>query len=112
MAFWNIDDPSSGVSKLAGWVLWPIFGASNQMLAALTLMVLTLYFWKKRKPVLPLLIPLIILMVITFSALTINAISFYGVNNTLFTLSIMLILLIVWMLFEGLNKMLQIKNSA
>jgi len=28
-------------------VLWPIFGASNQMLAALTLMVLTLYFWQK-----------------------------------------------------------------
>ena len=112
MAFWNIEDPSSGVSKQAGWVLWPIFGASNQMLAALTLMVLTLYFWKKRKPVLPLLIPMIILMIITFSALTINAISFYGVNNTLFTLSIMLILLIVWMLFEGLNKMLHIKNSA
>jgi carbon starvation protein len=47
MAFWNITDPSSGVSRQAGWVLWPIFGASNQMLAALTLMVLTLYYWQK-----------------------------------------------------------------
>ena len=48
LAFWNVQDPTSGASKQAGWVLWPIFGASNQMLAALTLMVLTLYFWKKR----------------------------------------------------------------
>ncbi|MBL4709546.1 MAG: hypothetical protein JKY48_14015, partial [Flavobacteriales bacterium] len=34
--------------------LWPIFGASNQMLAALTLMILTLYFWQRKKPILPL----------------------------------------------------------
>ena len=111
MAFWNIEDPSSGQSKQAGWVLWPIFGASNQMLAALTLMVLTLYFWEKRKPVLPLLVPLIILLVITFSALFINAISFYKVNNTLFILTILLILLIIWMLFEGINKMILVKSS-
>ena len=39
MAFWNITDPGSGGTRQAGWVLWPIFGASNQMLAALTLMV-------------------------------------------------------------------------
>ena len=111
MAFWNIEDPSSGQSKQAGWVLWPIFGASNQMLAALTLMVLTLYFWEKRKPVLPLLVPLIILLVITFSALFVNAISFYGVNSTLFILTILLILLIIWMLFEGINKMILVKKS-
>lgn len=112
MTLWNIEDPSSGVSKQAGWVLWPIFGASNQMLAALTLMVLTLYFWKKRKPILPLLIPMIALMIITFSALMVNAISFYGKNNTLFILTILLIVLIIWMLFEGINKMLQIKNRV
>ena len=112
MAFWNIEDPSSGISRQAGWVLWPIFGASNQMLAALTLMVLTLYFWKKRKPILPLLIPMILLMIITFSALMVNAISFYGINNTLFILTILLIVLIIWMLFEGINKMLQIKKNV
>ena len=111
MAFWNIEDPSSGISKQAGWVLWPIFGASNQMLAALTLLVLTLYFLKKRKPVLPLLIPMIILMIVTLSALIVNAVSFYGINDALFVLTIMLIILIIWMLFEGINKMLHIKKS-
>ncbi|MEC9475277.1 MAG: carbon starvation CstA 5TM domain-containing protein, partial [Candidatus Neomarinimicrobiota bacterium] len=111
MAFWNITDPSSGASRQAGWVLWPIFGASNQMLAALTLMVLTLYYWQKRKPVLPLAIPMIIIMIITFSALIVNALTFFGNNNILFSLTIMLIALIIWMLYEGINKMLQLKNN-
>ena len=111
LAFWNVQDPTSGASKQAGWVLWPIFGASNQMLAALTLMVLTLYFWKKRKFILPLLIPMAILMVVTFSALLSNAISFYGTSNILFILTLILIVLIVWMLFEGLNKMLRTNSN-
>lgn len=111
LAFWNVEDPTSGTSRQAGWILWPIFGASNQMLAALTLMVLTLYFWKRRKPVLPLLIPMVVLTIITFSALIVNAISFYGTNYTLFILTIMLIILIVWMLFEGLIRVFRVNRT-
>ena len=101
MAFWNITDPYSGEARQAGWVLWPIFGASNQMLAALTLMVLTIYYWQKRKPILPLFIPMIIVMFIALSALVVNALTFFGNNNILFFLTLMLIALILWMMYEG-----------
>ena len=111
MAFWNITDPGSGVIKQAGWVLWPIFGASNQMLAALTLMVLTLYYWQKKKPFLPLLIPMLIIMIVTFSALLANAVKFYGVNGILFILNLILITLIIWMIYEGFNKVLEIRRK-
>ena len=111
MAFWNITDPGSGVIKQAGWVLWPIFGASNQMLAALTLMVLTLYYWQKKKPFLPLLIPMLVIMIVTFSALLANAVKFYGVNGILFILNLILITLILWMIYEGLNKVLEIRRK-
>ena len=111
MAFWNITDPGSGVIKQAGWVLWPIFGASNQMLAALTLMVLTLYYWQKKKPFLPLLIPMLIIMIVTFSALLANAVRFYGVNGILFILNLILITLILWMIYEGFNKVLEIRRK-
>ena len=111
MAFWNITDPGTGAVKQAGWILWPIFGASNQMLAALTLMVLTLYYWIRKKPILPLLIPMIIIMIVTFTALLSNAIKFYGVNGTLFFLNIILIVLIIWMAFEGVNKVLEIRRK-
>ena len=111
MAFWNITEPGTGALKQAGWILWPIFGASNQMLAALTLMVLTLYYWIRKKPILPLLIPMIIIMVVTFTALLSNAMKFYGVNGTLFVLNIILIVLIIWMVFEGVNKVLEIRRK-
>ena len=111
MAFWNITDPGSGVIKQAGWVLWPIFGASNQMLAALTLMVLTLYYWQKKKPFLPLLIPMLVIMIVTFSALLANAVRFYGVNGILFILNLILITLIIWMIYEGFNKVLEIRRK-
>ena len=111
MAFWNITDPGSGVIKQAGWVLWPIFGASNQMLAALTLMVLTLYYWQKKKPFLPLLIPMLVIMILTLSALLANAVKFYGVNGILFILNLILITLILWMIYEGFNKVLEIRRK-
>ena len=111
LAFWNVSDPGSGATRQAGWVLWPIFGASNQMLAALTLMVLSLYYWQKKKPILPLLIPMVFIMVVTFTVLVSNAINFYGHNGILFGLTILLLGLIIWMVFEGVNKVLEIRRT-
>ena len=111
LAFWNIVDSGSGTARQAGWVLWPIFGASNQMLAALTLMVLTLYFWQKKKPILPLLVPMLFIMFVTLTALVTNAISFYGHNGILFSLTILLIGLIIWMAYEGMIKVLEIRRT-
>ena len=111
LAFWNVTDPSSGATRQAGWVLWPIFGASNQMLAALTLMVLTIYYWKKKKPILPLFIPMLIVMVVTISALISNAVTFFNSNTVLFTLSLLLIVLIIWMIYEGVNLIIKLKNN-
>jgi len=79
--------------------LWQTFGASNQMLAALTLMILSIYFWKKGKNIIPLLIPMIIIMTITVSALIIK----FNQSATLLLKSIngILIILIIWMIIEG-----------
>ena len=112
LAFWNFSDPGSGAIRQAGWILWPIFGASNQMLGALTLMVLTLYYWQKKKPILPLLIPMLFILAITFTALIINAFKFFGENTILFVLTILLIFLILWMVYEGINKVLEIRRTT
>jgi carbon starvation protein len=112
LAFWNVVEPGTGSMRQAGWVLWPIFGASNQMLAALTLMVLTLYYWQKKRPILPLLIPMFFVMGITITALVANAIQFYGQNSILFGLTIILMGLIIWMIYEGVNKVLEIRRTS
>jgi carbon starvation protein len=101
LTLWHVADPVTGESTQAGWVLWPIFGASNQMLAALTLMVLSIYFWKKNKPVLPLVIPFIFITITTLTSLVVNAQSFVGNNRLLLVIDGILAILILWMLYEG-----------
>ena len=92
-----------------GWKLWPVFGASNQMLAALTLMVISIYFWKKGRNIFPLLLPMLFIMFITIISLFIKTNEFFITNNYLLLgINIILIVLILWMIIEGL---LQIKNK-
>ena len=101
LTLWNVTDPSTGKILQAGWVLWPIFGASNQMLAALTLMIICIYFWKRNKPVLPLIIPFIFLTVTTLISLAVKAQSFVETNRLLLVIVGILSALILWMLYEG-----------
>jgi len=54
----------AGEGGKGGLVLWPIFGVTNQLLASLTLVVLTTWQARRGRPVLPTLIPLIVLTVI------------------------------------------------
>ena len=103
LTLWNVTDPSTGAARQAGWVLWPMFGASNQMLAGLTLMVVTLYFWQLRRPVLPVLIPMILVMTATLVSIIIKTIDFFANNWLLFGLNLFLIVLIFWMIYEGVQ---------
>jgi len=102
LVFVNVSLSSSTETRQVAWVLWPIFGASNQMLAALTLMVLTLYFWQENKPVLALFIPMILVMLVTIATLCLKAMEFYSQNTILFVIDLFLIGLVMWMIVEGI----------
>ena len=103
LTMWSIPDPVSGSMKQTAWILWPIFGASNQMLAALTLMILTLYFWQRGKPILFLFFPMLFIMVITFTSLLFKAQAFYAQGNILLlVINLIMIILIIWMVTEGI----------
>ena len=98
----NIVDPISGQKIKLGWALWPIFGASNQMLASLILMLLSIYFWKKNKPIYPLFIPFVFITITTFTSLLFNANLFIQHGNFfLLAVEIVLIFFLFWVLFEG-----------
>ncbi len=49
--------------------IWPIFGASNQLLGSMTLLGLTVWFARTKRGTLPTLIPMIFMFVVTLSAL-------------------------------------------
>ena len=60
-------------------------------------------FQKKKRNVLPLILPMIFIMIIALISLLLNAKEFMLVNNTLLlSIDVILILLIIWMMIEGL----------
>lgn len=85
--------------------LWQTFGASNQMLAALTLMVISIYFWKRGKNITPIIIPMLLIMIIALWSLLIK----FQISQTslLKIINGTLIILIIWMTFEGLYYILK-----
>ncbi len=102
LAFWDVPDPAGEGTTQAAWVLWPIFGASNQMLASLTLMVLALYFASKRRPVWPLVLPMGFVMAVTVVAMFAKLAQFLAEDNwTMVGLAASLLALQGWMLVEG-----------
>ena len=89
--------------------LWTTFGSSNQMLASLTLMVLSIYLFKKKKNILPFAIPMLIVMLITFSALTIKLNS--SPNTFILIINSVLIFLFLWMIVEGFIHCAKVINK-
>lgn len=116
LALVDVRDPGSGTVTQAGWVLWPIFGASNQMLAALTLVVLSLYVMRQNRPSLPLVVPMIFITAVTLVALSERALAFFEQGNrVLGGVAVGLLALVVWMLAEGvaaLRRTLRDRRSA
>jgi carbon starvation protein len=66
-------------------------------------MVVTLYFWQLKRPILPVLIPMIFVMTGTLVSIIINTIDFFTNNWLFFGLNMFLIVLIVWMIYEGVQ---------
>ena len=80
------------------------------MLASLTLMIISIYFWKQKKNVLPLIIPMILIALITISALIIK---FNSSTTTLLSMiNGTLILLIFWMIAEGVIYFINNRKNA
>ncbi|MCG8584575.1 MAG: carbon starvation protein A [Pirellulales bacterium] len=53
-----------------GMMLWPLFGATNQLLAGLALMVTVFYLWRRNKPVWFALLPMLVMVVLPAWALS------------------------------------------
>jgi carbon starvation protein len=75
-----------------GRIIWPLFGTSNQLLGALTLMVLTVFLIKLKRPIWVTVIPLTFLIVMTIPALIMQLRDFYQASNYLLVVMDLVIL--------------------
>jgi len=94
---------ATGASGKGALKLWPMFGATNQTLAALALLLITL--WLKRKGGIKFLIsgiPCVFMALITTYALVINQFRFINSKDLLLsTLNLIILFLNLWIIIEG-----------
>lgn len=70
-----------------GLIMWPLFGTTNQLLAALTLLVISLLILRLGRPVRYTLVPMVMLLVMTVSALGMQMVTFWR-NGEWFLLAV------------------------
>lgn len=85
-----------------GLILWPLFGATNQLLAGLALMVTSVYLWRRHRPLAFILIPTLFMLAMPFLAMLSKMKDWYGEGkHLLLGVGITVIGLQVWMIVEG-----------
>ncbi|MGE4298832.1 MAG: carbon starvation protein A [Desulfovibrionaceae bacterium] len=90
-----------GAVKKAALTLWPLFGTVNQLMAAMALLVVTVYLARKRISATCTMIPMLFMVFMTGWAMIINLGQFYTTGNwLLFVIGVAVFLLEVWMLIE------------
>ncbi|MDI5936383.1 carbon starvation protein A [Halomonas kalidii] len=72
---------AGGADGSGGLIIWPLFGTTNQLLAGLTLLVITVMLVRLRRPMMYTLVPLCFLLVMTIAALLIQLRSFLEQGN-------------------------------
>jgi carbon starvation protein len=97
---------ATGASGTGAMKLWPLFGATNQTLAALALIIITLYL-KRQGGVKWVFagIPAVFMAVMTIWALILNQVKFGAGGNILLTvINICILIIALWIAIEGVIK--------
>ncbi|QQR89487.1 MAG: carbon starvation protein A [Myxococcales bacterium] len=88
--------------KPAALALWELFGTTNQLLAGLTLVTVTLYLKQRKLPIIYTLVPAIVMMMTTLVAMTEKLLEFWqGQKLLLFVVGGILLVFALWILVEG-----------
>jgi len=95
--------------------IWPVFGATNQLVAALALVVVSTYLIGVKKPGVFTVIPAIIMLITTIAALIYKMTQFFGSgpenNYVLGVISVVLIILSIYVALEAKDILLFIKGK-
>jgi len=94
----------AGADGSGGMVIWPLFGTTNQLMAALTLAILAVILTRKRRPTLPILIPMIFVGLMTLYALVVQLGQFYSEKNwLLFGMDLIILVASLWVMTTALG---------
>lgn len=95
---------AGGIDGSGGMIIWPLFGTTNQLMAALTLMIVTVILLRKGKTVWYTLAPLTFLLVMAVFALILQLKTFYTDGNwLLIVMDIIILIATIMVTFESFS---------
>ncbi len=87
-----------------GLILWPMFGATNQLLGGLAFLVISFWLWRRRLPVFFVVIPMLFMLVLPVWAMLSQLPDWIAAENPnwmLVCMAIATLLLEAWLLIEA-----------
>jgi carbon starvation protein len=100
---------------LGNWkAIWPVFGASNQLIASLVLIVASVYLLSRNRRFLFTAVPAVVMLVTTIGALVYKTYSFITAekaNIMLATISVILIILAIFLSVTGLVSAIRARTA-
>jgi len=103
----------AGADGSGGMVIWPLFGTTNQILAGLTLSIVAVMLMRKGRPVLPVLIPLVFVLVMSVFALVVQMGTFWASQNwLLLVLDVIILVAALWVIVEAAVAMNRARRAG
>jgi carbon starvation protein len=91
------------VLSSGGKVLWLMFGTTNQMLAGLTLLTVSVFLYKLRRPIIYTVIPMLLMLGISAYAMFGQLRSFFASDNwAMVVVTVVILGMAVWLIIESL----------
>jgi carbon starvation protein len=101
----------AGADGSGGMLIWPLFGTTNQLMAALTLSIIAIMLLRRGRTPLPALIPLLFVGAMTVYALFVQLGTFYEQRNwLLLILDIVILVAALWIIVEAFAAMRQARS--
>jgi carbon starvation protein len=86
-----------------GLLLWPLFGATNQLLAGFAFLVITFWLWRRQKPVWFIVLPTIFMLIMPAWAMLVELQTWWAKGSyALIGIAVVTLLLEAWMIVEAL----------
>jgi carbon starvation protein len=98
-----------------GLALWPLFGTTNQLVAGVTLLIVSIWLQRHGRPILYTLVPMLLVASVTAWAMVGNLVAYYSSFSELWLLALsgtLVLALDLWILFEGLSLLIRERGQA
>ena len=103
-----------------GMALWPVFGTTNQLLAALALIVISFWLLRSGRPVVYTFVPMIFMLVMTTAAMLMNIKTFVlkalggggAADYVLAATACIIFLLALWLVGEAAAAWVRLRSAA